>query len=164
MRIIFLLSLLVFIFFSCSQADTIPKEIIEKPRMQELLWDMIRADVFLSDYSGKSDTAFNRVAESISFYQKVLTIHNTTKDEFKKSLTWYQQHPKVMKTILDTLQGRNNKIMQERGRPFVSPMSDTIQSIDSNKIESNTHSTTNPRHNIDSLKKRRKLRIRPVGN
>ncbi len=164
MRIIFLLSLLVFIFFSCTQADTIPKEIIEKPRMQELIWDMIRADVFLSDYSGKGDTAFNRVAESISFYQKVLTIHNTTKDEFKKSLIWYQQHPKVMKTILDTLQGRNNKIMQERGRPNLAPMIDTMQTDDSNKIESSADSTINPRPNIDSLKKRRKLGIKPVGN
>ena len=164
MRIIFLLSLLVFVFFSCTQVDNVPKEIIEKPRMQELLWDMIRADVFLSDYSGKGDTAFNRVAESISFYQKVLAIHNTNKDEFKKSLTWYQQHPKAMKTILDTLQGRNNKIMQERGRPSLAPISDTIQSIASNKIETSSNSTINPRLNIDSLKKRRKLRIRPVGN
>lgn len=162
MRIIYLLSFLVFVCFSCTQADTIPKEIIEKPRMQELLWDMIRADVFLSDYSGKGDTAFNRVAESISFYQKVLAIHNTTKDEFKKSLIWYQQHPKAMKTLLDTLQGRNNKIMQERGRLSLAPMSDTMQTKDSNQIESSTNSTINPRPNIDSLKKRRKLRIKPV--
>lgn len=162
MRSIYLLSLLVFIFFSCKQVNKVPKEIIERPRMQELLWDMLRADVFLSDYAGKSDTAFNRVAESISFYQKVLTIHNTNKDDFKKSLTWYQQHPTVMKIILDTLQGRNNRIMQERSKPTVAPVSDTMQSIDSNNIRRDGKPVIAPQPVIDSFKKRGKLKVRPA--
>ena len=85
--------------------------------MQELMWDMMRADVFLIDYAGKSDTAFNRSKESILFYQKVLTLHNTSKEEFKKSLDWYQQHPKEMKIILDTLQSRQGNIVQEQNKP-----------------------------------------------
>ena len=94
--------------------------------MQELMWDMLRADVFLIDYAGKGDTAFNRSKESIAFYQKVLTLHNTSKDEFKKSLDWYQQHPKEMKVILDTLQSRQGNIVQEQNKP-VEANTDTAQ-------------------------------------
>ena len=84
MRIIYSLSLLLIIICSCNRGNKIPKEIIDRQHMQELMWDMMRADVFLIDYAGKSDTAFNRSKESILFYQKVLTLHNTSKEEFKK--------------------------------------------------------------------------------
>ena len=96
--------------------------------MQELMWDMLRADVFLIDYAGKGDTAFNRSKESIAFYQKVLTLHNTKKEEFKRSLDWYQQHPKEMKIILDTLQSRQGNIIQEQNKPVEAKV-DTAQNI-----------------------------------
>jgi hypothetical protein len=116
MRIIYLFSVLLIISVSCNQGNKIPKEIIDRQHMQELMWDMLRADVFLIDYAGKGDTAFNRSKESIAFYQKVLTFHNTSKEEFKKSLDWYQQHPKEMKVILDTLQSRQGNIVQEQNK------------------------------------------------
>jgi len=127
MRIVSL-SLLLIIFSSCNQGNKIPKEIIDKQHMQELMWDMMRADVFLIDYAGKGDTAFNRSKGSIAFYQKVLTLHNTNKEEFKRSLDWYQQHPKEMKIILDTLQSRQGNIIQEQNKPVEAKV-DTAQNI-----------------------------------
>ena len=100
--------------------------------MQELMWDMLRADVFLIDYAGKGDTAFNRSKESIAFYQKVLTLHNTSKAEFKKSLDWYQQHPKEMKVILDTLQSRQGIIAQGQNKAVEAKV-DTVQNTQEKK-------------------------------
>ena len=126
MKICFFL-LLIFFVFSCKQeTKRIPKGIIDKTSMQELLWDMTRADAFLANYGGKNDTAFNRLKETATLYRQVFQIHRTSREEFKKSLEWYQQHPVLMKAMLDSLQNRRNKIMQERSKP--STTIDTLRS------------------------------------
>ena len=120
--------------------------------MQKILWDMLRADVFLVDFAGKGDTTFNRPKESISLYQKILAIHNTNKGEFKKSLAWYKQHPIVMKIILDTLQKRQNSTTQEQVKPVLIPETDTFKNIKKNIIQKRNKISITPL-NKDSSKK-----------
>ena len=124
MKIYFFLLVALFVF-SCKDENKIPKDIMAKTRMQELLWDMTRADAFLTNFAGRNDTTFNRIKETVTLYKQVFQIHKTTREEFKKSLEWYQQHPTVMKIILDTLQNRQSKIIQERSKPKTIP-ADTL--------------------------------------
>jgi Domain of unknown function (DUF4296) len=119
---------LFILFFSCTQDNKVPGNIIEPARMQELMWDMFRSDAFITSFAGKGDTTYKQLKESVLLYRQVFEIHKTNKDEFKKSLTWYQQHPAAMKRILDTLQGRQSKIMQERSKPVTTPPTDTLKS------------------------------------
>ena len=136
--------------------------------MQELMWDMLRADVFLIDYAGKGDTAFNRPKESIAFYQKVLALHNTSKQEFKKSLDWYQQHPKEMKIILDTLQGRQGKIVQEQNKPVEAKVDTAQITQEKQKADSNQNPEIKTRASSKSIIKSklvdsaRKLKTKPI--
>ena len=118
---------LVILFFSCNQDNKVPGNIIEPVRMQELMWDLFRADAFITNFAGKNDTAFKQLKESVILYRHVFEIHKTNKEEFKKSLEWYQQHPSAMKRILDTLQGRQSKILQERSKPVTTSPSDTLK-------------------------------------
>jgi len=117
----------VTLFFSCNQDNKVPGNIIEPVRMQELMWDLFRADAFITNFAGKNDTAFKQLKESVILYRHVFEIHKTNKEEFKKSLEWYQQHPSAMKRILDTLQGRQSKILQERSKPVTTSPSDTLK-------------------------------------
>jgi hypothetical protein len=119
---------LFILFFSCTRDNKVPGNIIEPVRMQELMWDMFRSDAFITSFAGKGDTAFKQLKESVLLYRQVFEIHKTNKEEFKKSLTWYQQHPAAMRRILDTLQGRQSKIMQERSKPVTTPPADTLKS------------------------------------
>ena len=121
-----LLVLLVVLFFSCKQDNKVPGNIIEPVRMQELMWDLFRADAFITNFAGKNDTAFKQLKESVLLYRQVFEVYATNKEEFQKSLTWYKQHPAAMKKILDTLQGRQSKIMQERSKPATYP-TDTLK-------------------------------------
>ena len=136
--------------------------------MQEIIWDMLRADVFLIDYAGRGDTAFNRTKESIAFYHKVLTLHNTSKEEFIKSLDWYQQHPKEMKIILDTLQSRPGNIVQEQNKPVEAKL-DTVQNTQekqkTDSIQSPEIKMRQARKNIIKSKlvdTARKLKTKPL--
>jgi len=123
-----LLLFFVPVFFSCTQANKVPGDIIEPVRMQELMWDLFRSDAFITSFAGKGDSTFKQLKESVLLYRQVFEIHKTNKAEFQKSLTWYQQHPVAMKRIADTLQGRQSKIMQERSKPVLIPPTDTLKS------------------------------------
>jgi hypothetical protein len=114
---IYIFFLLALFIFSCKQDNDVPKNIIQQDRMQELLWDMARADAFIAGFAGKDDSSFNRIKETVTLYRQIFQLHNTDREKFNKSLEWYQQHPRVLKPILDTLQNRRREIMQERSKP-----------------------------------------------
>jgi hypothetical protein len=113
-----LLPILLFtLVLSCKQESNPPNNVIGKAGMQELMWDLLRADAFITGFGGKGDTTFNQLKESVMIYREVFAIHKTDKEEFKKSLDWYQKHPEVMKIILDTLQSRQKRVMEDRSKP-----------------------------------------------
>lgn len=87
---------------SCSNRNKVPKGILQPPKMREVLWDMISAGEFLNAYVLMKDSV-NRLAESSKKYGQVLQFHQITKEEFEKSYSYYQQHPELMKVILDSL-------------------------------------------------------------
>ena len=123
-----LLSIFLLIFaLSCKQDPNPPNNVIQKTSMQELMWDLLRADAFITGFAGKGDTAFSQLKESVMVYRQVFVIHKTNKEQFKKSLDWYQRHPEVMKIILDTLQQRQKKIMEERSKPTSTFPPDSIK-------------------------------------
>ena len=89
------------LFFSCTQKTKIPDAILPPEKMEKLLMDMLRAEEFLNQRQPDSATvdSFNR----IKLYQSVLTLHKTTKEDFKKSFTFYEAHPDLLKTVLDSM-------------------------------------------------------------
>lgn len=103
--------ILLFIFCSCN-ANKIPDDILPPDKMQEVLWDMIRADEFLVSYVIK-DTSVDRKTESIKLYEKVFDVHDISKTAFEKSFKYYQLHPKNLQPIMDSLNAR--KTGQEIG-------------------------------------------------
>ena len=101
MRILLFFILAVF-FSECVEKDKVPKGIIPQNEMRKLMWDMMRADAFVSDFIMKDSTR-NQKAESAILYEKIFSIHSTTEDIFKKSLIFYQSRPDLLKAITDSL-------------------------------------------------------------
>ena len=93
-----------FIFFliSCKSRDKIPKNILPQEKMQAVLWDIIRADKFLTDFILK-DTSLNKDTASINLYQQIFRIHHVSKEKFQQSFAFYRSHPDLLKIILDSL-------------------------------------------------------------
>ena len=95
--------LIIFIstfIFSCQ--ESIPFGIIKPSKMQEVLWDVLRADA-LSHEIVKSDPSKSLSDENIRLTKKVFLIHNISEEEFQKSYSYYTQHPDKMKNMLDSL-------------------------------------------------------------
>ncbi len=107
----FLFFFIVVIFFSCSSKKGIPAEVLSPPRMQAILWDMLRTDEFVSNY-GRHDSSVSVKDKSTRLYSEVFRIHNTTKSQFEKSIKFYNLHPDFFKTVLDSLEKKKNLISE----------------------------------------------------
>ena len=104
----YLVLLILLIFSNCSGKNEIPEDILSKGKMEEVIWDMIRADEFVAFFIWKNDSAINRLAESSQLYDQVFSIHGITKVRFQKSLAFYRNHPDQLKIIIDSLNAKEN--------------------------------------------------------
>jgi hypothetical protein len=64
---------------------------------------MMRADQFLGNFVFNKDSSLDRNTESIKLYGKVFALHEISKEQFKKSFSFYKSHPALFKAIMDSL-------------------------------------------------------------
>ena len=105
------------IMLSCSGKNTVPAGIIPQKEMQNILWDVIRAQAMAEEIALK-DSTINKPAETKVLTQKVFEIHKVKASEFDESYSWYTNHPEVMRVIFDSLNNQkrknDNDIMKEK--------------------------------------------------
>ena len=86
--------------------------------MRKIMWDLMRADAYVSDFIMKDSTR-DKKAESAVLYEKIFAIHSTTQEAFKKSMAFYQTRPDLLKVITDSLRSDEKRVetYQDYKRP-----------------------------------------------
>jgi hypothetical protein len=125
MRIGLVILFYLFLIIGCKSRNTIPRGIIPNDKMQKIIWDMVRADEYFSTIGYVNDTLLEKRTQRLNMYGQIFQIHKTTKEEFKKSLVFYQTHPALLKTMMDSLNIRQKKISLEPKTP--KSITDTFQ-------------------------------------
>jgi len=110
MRFFFFI-ILIISNFACIRDNKIPKDVIPQNQMRKVMWDLMRADAYVTDFIMK-DSSRDKKAESAKLYEKVFDIHFTTRETFKKSLAFYQSRPDLFKAISDSLRVDEKKSQQ----------------------------------------------------
>jgi hypothetical protein len=103
MRFSAFITICLLFLFSCSDEHSVPKGILPPPKMQVVMWDMIRAGEYQNNFLFLKDSSANKLERSLAFYDTVYRIHNITKDEFEKSYDYYRNHSELMKDLIDSL-------------------------------------------------------------
>lgn len=85
--------------------------LLEKEKMQAVLWDIIQADAFTEQFI-KRDSSKNAVTENVQLQNKIFAIHQVSKEEFYKSYDYYVSNTEWMSSMLDSM-----TIQAERNRP-----------------------------------------------
>ena len=101
------IALFAIILFSCSQKTNIPDAILPPQKMEKVLMDMLRAEELLNRKQG--DSTLGDSINRISLYNSVLSSHNTDKESFERSFIYYENHPDLMKPVLDSMYQKANK-------------------------------------------------------
>lgn len=101
----------VFFFSGCIRDNKIPKGILPQNEMRKVMWDLMRADAYVSEVIMKDSTC-NKQAESAILYEKVFQIHATTKETFLKSMAFYESRPDLLKLVMDSLRSDEKKVQE----------------------------------------------------
>ena len=104
MRNLLLFTCLLFLL-ACGKSQKVPQNVLPVPKMTNVLWDMMLADELVA-HNVPVDTGSVRIDTSMILYSQIAEAHNTTQQQFKKSLDYYKTRPDLMKVILDTLTNR----------------------------------------------------------
>jgi len=107
----FLFIILIILNFGCIRDNKIPKDVIPQNQMRKIMWDLMRADAYVTDFIMK-DSIRDKKAESAKLYEKIFEIHATTQETFKKSLAFYQSRPDLFKVVSDSLRVDEKKSQQ----------------------------------------------------
>ena len=105
------------LLMACNNKDERPKDLIPQAKMERVVWDMVQADEFIQNYVLKDSNKVNVNAERYKLYEKVLGVHNITKEQFTKSYEYYSTRPTENKQLFDSLSARANRRIQESYKP-----------------------------------------------
>ena len=124
MRYFFSFILLSSILILSCRSEKQREGILPEKKMRVVLWDMTRADQFLTDFVFSRDTSINKLDESLKMYNRIFAIHQVTKEEFRQSFQYYREHPDLLKSLLDSVSNINVATV-------ASPVPDTAKRIQS---------------------------------
>lgn len=120
-----LFSPLLFIFFiSCVQDKKIPEGIIPQNNMRKIMWDMMRADAYVSEFILKDSTK-SKLKESSILYEQIFKLHNVTLNDFRKSISFYETRPDLLKTITDSLRNDERRSIDYQNKQQPRPQADS---------------------------------------
>ena len=86
--------------------------------MQAVLWDVIKADAFTSEFI-KKDSAKDAVQENLKLQQEIFTIHHISKQDFYTSYDYYKQNPDLFRILMDSMITKEERDKQKilKARP-----------------------------------------------
>lgn len=87
---------------SCTSKDKIPDDVLQPAKMQAVLWDVIKADVFTAEFI-KKDSAKNATAENVKLQQQIFAIHKITRADFYNSYDYYKLNTVTFKKVIDSM-------------------------------------------------------------
>ena len=106
-----------FIFLGgCKNKNKIPHGIIPENKMEMMIWDLIRADEFITSLEINPDS-INKKTESIKLYEQIFRIYHSSREEFQKSWSFYTTHPALLKVMMDSLSVKQRDTIIPQKRP-----------------------------------------------
>ena len=127
MRILFFI-VLVSLVVACGSKSDVPKSVLPKEKMEDVMWDMLRADEFVKEYMLARDSSLRDTVEYIKMYERIFRLNKTNREQYAESFTYYRAHPKLMKEILDSLnvRGQMQSLPEEANIPEKPPFDVTV--------------------------------------
>ncbi len=87
----------------CGHHASVPSGILLPKDMQGLVRDLMRADVFVSDYVIRQDSSLDQTKEDLKYYNLIFSLHHISREGFMKSFSYYKTHPSLFKAMMDSI-------------------------------------------------------------
>lgn len=120
------LILILCFLIACRDKSKTPSDVLPKEKMEKVLWDMMLADRFASQFLSRDTANKNITEETFKVYAQVFSIHNISREEFVKSYKFYMTRPDLSKVIMDTILQRSNRLKEENYKPRLANPPDSM--------------------------------------
>jgi hypothetical protein len=109
--------LIILVIAGCTDRNKIPSGIIEQPRMEKILWDMIQADRYVASFivPDKTQDSAIKKEKAAALYEQVFRLNKISRDDFLKSYKFYLGRPDLTKIMFDSISSRAEK---QRGEMY----------------------------------------------
>lgn len=97
--------LLCVFFSSCSDKDKVPSDVLDRPEMSKVIWDMIQADRYAGQFL-LHDSAKDVKTETFKLYEEVFKLHKVSREDFIHSYKFYLSRPDISRVMFDSLSAR----------------------------------------------------------
>jgi hypothetical protein len=91
---------------SCSDKHGVPRGILPKDKMEQVMWDMAQADQYAALYLAKDSARIDQKAETMRLYAEVFRLHQVTPEQFRNSYHYYLDHPELNQLLFDSVTAR----------------------------------------------------------
>jgi Domain of unknown function (DUF4296) len=145
-------------FLSCGGKNKVPKGILPQDKMEEVLWDMMRADQYVNTFVLPKDSSLNKKTEGQKLYTKIFDIHKITEESFRESFAYYKKHPVLLSSVMDSI-SKKSKDTIKTVAPV--PVIDTAKK----KLADTLKPLPPPvktQQMIDSIRKRKKIPVTKI--
>ena len=119
--------ILLFLLVACSGKNDVPAGVLERNKMEDVIWDMIQADQYYREYLLRDSVGKDMQQVRYKLYEDVFKIHKISKATFDKSYDYYSNRPKLMKEVFDSLSAKGNRRLQDFYKPAI-PANDSASS------------------------------------
>jgi len=110
---------LFLVLVACSGKNDTPPDVLERKKMESLMWDMIQADQYYREYLIRDSVGKDIQQMRYNLYEEVFKIHKISRATFEKSYDYYSNRPKLMKDIFDSLSANGNRKLQDFYKPAI---------------------------------------------
>ena len=104
-----LICVLLLYFLSCKRKVTIPENVLPPQKMEAVMTDMMRADEYINQ-QGIVDSLNSITLRRVGLYQQIFQFHKVNKKQLQSSLRFYQNHPDLLKIVIDSMHSKTSRI------------------------------------------------------
>jgi len=108
-----LLAVMLLAAGGCSDKNSVPTGILPHEKMEAVMWDVIQAEQYSSNYLVKDSAHLDLKLENLRLYDEVFRLHQVSRDEFRKSYQYYLGRADRAQVLFDSLLARGNRLRTE---------------------------------------------------
>jgi hypothetical protein len=101
----------------CDGNGNMPNNVLKPDKMQDVMWDIVRADVFASEFI-KADSSKDLLKENLQLQKKIFELNKTSREQYYTSFEYYKSKPELMRQLLDTMVARVNRGRNKAASPI----------------------------------------------
>lgn len=96
----------------CACSGDVPKGVMPPQKMEAVLNDVIHADEWV-DFARLQDSTFLKFSKRAALYDSVFRLHQISKEDYRKSMAFYQSRPDLLKEILQSLRTKSDTALKQ---------------------------------------------------